>query len=98
MGGLDVLIIYSVCVVPLTVFSVGLFFFLSLSLFFFFAGLQSALQKGVSYLFSNSRLLFYCCGFLCDCKGDTLSFICFFLLLLLLFSIFKNRTSFFIVF
>lgn len=38
MGGLDVLIIYSVCVVPLTVFSVGLFF-LSLSIsFFFFCG------------------------------------------------------------
>lgn len=46
MGGLDVLIIYSVCVVPLTVLSVGLFF-LSLYLSFFFLRVSNQLYKKV---------------------------------------------------
>lgn len=51
MGGLDVLIIYSVCVVPLTVFSVGLFFSLSLYLFFFFLRVSNPLYKKVFPIF-----------------------------------------------
>lgn len=56
MGGLDVLIIYSVCVVPLTVLSVGLFF-LSLYLSFFFCGSPISFTKRCFLAFFQQSFL-----------------------------------------